>query len=92
MVVVEQVVEAKEWEESFTRASTPNEVHYTEAVAEHKSEMNEKLVEHGIEMDMTTTEVWNMKDEQGGPKKAWKWLYWGCSMPGMSLASPVDKF
>jgi len=30
-VVVGQVVEAKEWEESCIRASTPNEMHSTEA-------------------------------------------------------------
>ena len=41
MVVVEQVVEAKEREESCTRVSTPDEVHSTKVVAEHKSEMNE---------------------------------------------------
>ena len=55
-------------------ASTPNEVHSTEDVAEHKSEMNEQLFEHGIEMDMTEKGVWTRKDEKGDPKKAWKWL------------------
>ena len=48
-VVVGQVVEEKEWEESCTGASTPNEVNSTEVVAEHKSEMNEQLEKHGIE-------------------------------------------
>ena len=81
----------KEWEESYTRASIANEVHSTEVVAEDKSEMNEQLVEHGIEMDMTKEGVWTRKDEQGGPKKAWKWLDWGCNMSGMSLAFPVGK-
>jgi len=61
--VVEQVVEAKEWEESCTKASTPDEVHSTEAVVEHKSETNEQLVEHGIEMDMTKEGVRTRKDE-----------------------------
>jgi len=41
MVVVEQVVEVKELEESCTGASTPDEVHSTEVMAEHKSETNE---------------------------------------------------
>ena len=56
-------MEAKEQEESCTGASTPDEVHSTEAMAEHKSEMNEQLVEHGIEMDMTREGVWTRKDE-----------------------------
>ena len=41
MVVVEQVVEEKEREESCTGASTPDEVHSTEIVAEHRGEMDE---------------------------------------------------
>ena len=41
MVVVEQVVEEEWWEESCIGASTPVEVHSTEAVAEHVREMNE---------------------------------------------------
>jgi len=41
MVVVEPVVEAKWQEECCTRASTPVEVHSTEAVAGHVSETNE---------------------------------------------------
>ena len=49
-VVVGQVVEAKEWEESCIGASTPDEVHSTEVAAEHKIEMNEWLVGHDIEM------------------------------------------
>jgi len=34
-------VEAKERKESCIGASTPDEVHSTEAVVEHKTEMNE---------------------------------------------------
>ena len=41
MVVVEQVVEAKVREEICTGASTPDEVHSTEVVAEHRGEMDE---------------------------------------------------
>ena len=41
MVVVELVVEAKWWEECCIGASTPTEVHSTEAVAGHVSDMNE---------------------------------------------------
>ena len=41
MVVVELVVEAKWMEECCTGASTPVEVHSTEAVARHVSETNE---------------------------------------------------
>ena len=41
MVVVELVVEAKWREECCTRASTPVEVHSTEAVAGHVSETKE---------------------------------------------------
>ena len=50
MVVVEQVVEAKEREESYTGASTHDEVHSTEAVAKHKGEMNEQLVGHNMDL------------------------------------------
>jgi len=74
MVAVEQVVEAKEEEESCTRASTPHEVHSTKVVAEHRGEMNKQLVEHDIKMDITKEEVWKRKDDHGGPKKTWKWL------------------
>ena len=63
MAAVEQVVEEKKWEECCTGASTPDEVHSTKAVTEHKSEMNEQLVEHGIEMDMTKEGLWTRKDE-----------------------------
>lgn len=63
MVVVEQVVEAKEQEESFTGASTPNEMHSTEVVVEYRSGMNEWLVGYDIEMDRTKEEVWTRKDE-----------------------------
>lgn len=48
-VVVGQVVEANEREGSCTGASTLDEVHSTEAVTKHKSEMNEQLV--GNNMD-----------------------------------------
>ena len=41
MVVVEQVVEAKEREESYIGASTHDEMHSTEVATEHKIEMNE---------------------------------------------------
>jgi len=44
------VVEANEWEESCTGASTLDEVHSTEAMAKHKSEMNEKLVGHNMHL------------------------------------------
>ena len=91
MVAIEQVVEAKEWEESCNRASTPDEVHSTEAVAEHKSETNEQLVGQNMEMDPTKDGVWTRKDEQGDPKKAWKWLDRGRNSFGMSLALPVGK-
>ena len=91
MVVVEQVVEAKWQEECCTGASTPVEVHSTEVVAGHESEMNEEEVEYGMDMDKTTEEVRTRKDEQGDPKKAWKWLDWGCNMSGMSLAFLAGK-
>jgi len=42
MVAVEQVVEAKEQEESCIGASTHDEVHSTEVVAKHENEMNEQ--------------------------------------------------
>ena len=42
MVVVEQVVEAEWREESCIGASTPAEVHSTDVVAGHVSEMNEQ--------------------------------------------------
>ena len=41
MVVAELVVEEEWWEESCIEASTPVEVHSTEAVAGHVSDMNE---------------------------------------------------
>ena len=44
------MVEAKELEESCIGASTPDEVHSTEVVAEHRIEMNGWLVGHDIEM------------------------------------------
>ena len=49
-VVVGQVVEAKVWEESCIGASTPDEVHSIEVVAEHRIEMNGWLVGHDIEV------------------------------------------
>ena len=63
MVVVEQVVEEKEQEESCIGVSTPDEVHSNEAVAEHKSETNEQLEEPGFEEDMMKVGVWTRKDE-----------------------------
>jgi len=72
MVVVEQVVEAKEWKENCVGASTLDEMHSTEVVAEHRIEMNERLVGHDIEMGRTKEEAWTRKDEQEGPKKVWK--------------------
>ena len=50
MVVDEQVVEENERDESCTGVSTPDKVHSTEAVAEHKSEMNEQLVGHNMDL------------------------------------------
>jgi len=41
MVVVEQVVEAKEQEKSCIKASTPNEVCSTEVVAKRENETSE---------------------------------------------------
>ncbi len=40
---------------------------------------------------MTKEEVCTRKDEQGDPKKAWKWLDWGGNSSGRSLAFPVGK-
>ena len=50
MVVVGQVVEVEEREESCIEASTPDEMHSTEVAAEHRIEMNGWLVGHDIEM------------------------------------------
>ena len=91
MVVVEQVVEAKWLEESFTGASTPVAMHSTEVVAEHENEMNEQQVEYGIEVDMIKEGAQTRKDEQGDPKKVCEWIGWGCNTFGMSLASPAGK-
>ena len=44
------MVEENERDESCTGASTPDEVHSTEVVAEHKSEMNEQLVGHNTDL------------------------------------------
>ena len=49
-VVVGQVVEAEELEESCIGASTPDEMHSTEVVVEHRIEMNGWLFGHDIEM------------------------------------------
>ena len=43
-------MEAKEQEESCIGASTPDEMHSTEAVAEHRIEMNGQTVGHDMEM------------------------------------------
>ena len=72
MVVVKQVVEAKEREESCTGASAPDELHSIKVVVEHRIEMNGRLVGHDTEMDRTKGEVWTKKDEQEGPKKVWE--------------------
>ena len=50
MVVDEQVVEENERDESCTGASTPDKVHSTAAMAEHKSEMNEQMVGHNMDL------------------------------------------
>ena len=50
MVVVGQVLEAKEREESCIGASTHDELQSTEVAAEHRIEMNGWLVWHDIEM------------------------------------------
>ena len=63
MVVVEQVVEEKEWEESCIGASTSDEVHSTEVIAECENETSEHLVEYGIKEDTTKEVVWTRKDE-----------------------------
>ena len=89
--MVGQLVDAKEWEESCIGASTPDEVHSTKVVAKCENKTSEQLVEYGIEVDMTKERVWTRKDEQGDPKKAWKWLDWGCNKSGMSLAFPTGK-
>lgn len=49
-IVVGQVVEVEEWEESCIGASTPNEMHFVEVAVEHRIEMNGWLVGHDIEM------------------------------------------
>jgi len=50
MVADEQVVEEKKRDESCTGASTLDEVHSTKVVAEHKSETNEQLVGHNMDL------------------------------------------
>lgn len=64
-------------------------MHSIDVVAKHKSEINELLVGHDIEMDMTKDEGWTRKDENGDPKKVWKWLEWGCIMLTKSFAFPI---
>jgi len=49
-VMVGQVVEENEQEESCIGASTPDDMHSTEAMAEHKSETNEQLVGHNMDL------------------------------------------
>jgi len=49
-VVVGQVVEAEEWEESGIGAPTPDEIYSIEVAAEHRIEMNGWLVGNDIEM------------------------------------------
>ena len=50
MVVDKQAVEENEREECCTGASTPDEVYSNEAVAKHKSETNEQLEEHNMDL------------------------------------------
>ena len=50
-------MEEKEWEEICIGASTPDEMHSIEVVAEHRTEMHEEIVVHDIEMDRTKEEV-----------------------------------
>ena len=50
MVVDEQVVEENKREECCIGASTPDDVHSIEAVVEHKSETNEQLVGHTMDL------------------------------------------
>ena len=50
MVVDEKMVKEKKREECCIGASTPDEVHSTEVVAEHKSETNEQLVGHSMDL------------------------------------------
>ena len=57
MGVDEQVVEETKWDESCTGASTPDKVHSTEAMAEHKSETNEQLVGHNMDLGRNKEEV-----------------------------------
>ena len=48
--MVGQVLEAEEWEESGTGASTLDDMHSTEVATEDRIEMNGWLVGHDIEM------------------------------------------
>jgi len=49
-VVVGQVVEVEEQEETCIGASTHDKIHSTEVAAEHRVEMNGWLVGHDMEM------------------------------------------
>ena len=85
-------MEEKEWEESCTGASTPDEVHSTEAVAEHKSEMNEQLFEHGIEMDMTKGGCGPGRMSRGTPRRRGSGLIrvvicFGCPLHSLMVRS-----
>lgn len=62
-VVVWQVVEEEEREESWIGASILDEVNSTEIATDHRVEMNVWLVGHDIEMRRTKEEVWTRKDE-----------------------------
>jgi len=64
-------------------------MHSTKVAIEHRIEMNGWLVGHDIEMCRTKEVVWTSKDEQRDPKKVWRGLGWGYSMPKMSRASLV---
>ena len=70
--MVGQVVKAKEWEEGCIGASTPDEVHSTEVVVEHRIEMNGWLFGNDMEMGRTKEEAWARRDKQEDPKKVWK--------------------
>lgn len=57
MVVDEQVVEENERDESCIGASTSDKVHSTEAMVEHKTETNEQLVAHNMDLGRNKEEV-----------------------------------
>ena len=66
-------------------------MHSIEAMAEHKDETNERLEGPSIKEDITKEGVWSKNNELGNPKKAWKWLDWGCNSSERSLAFPASK-